>query len=253
MYLILFLIQLVFMKASLYDNSDYLSNEIHRAKHLKFCDLYKNDNHDIKSSCNLNYFNFTFFINFRQKRSIYKSIKHLTETLSSHASCETKYMRYNFWNERLEYLDTSDDLIWYEGKKLTDKQRPEVFMVSKLNQRHLVFKCRLPSYSDVHLSIKEKSIQLKRVTVSGYHLRLNFLPLDDILINFAKANQQSNQTTKPWYWNLKQSAHLDKYIIYYDKKCRQCVYNLVNTTIDSYDGFLNPKYPHSIKCWIKVY
>ena len=247
------MIQFYNIKASYdYDDQDDLSNEIHRAKHLKFCELFKNRENEVKSTCNLHHFNFTFFINFRQKRSIYKSLNHLTEYLSSHASCETKYMRYNFWNERLEYLDTSDDLIWYEGKKLIEKQRPEVYIVSKANQKHLIFKCRLPAYSDVHLSIKDKSVQLKRVTVSGYHLRLNFLPLDEISINLAKANQNTNMTTKSWYLNLKQSAHIDKYIVYYDKKCRQCIFNLANSTIDSYDGFLNPKYLHSIKCWIKV-
>ena len=74
-------------------SDDISSDEINRAKHIKFCDLFKDDQ-DINSSCDLNYFNFTFYANFRQKRSIkYKNLKEITETLSSHSSCETKYMK----------------------------------------------------------------------------------------------------------------------------------------------------------------
>lgn len=160
----------------------------------------------------------------------------------------------------MEYLDTSDDFIWYEGKKLSDKTRPEVFISSKSKQKakNIVFKCRLPSYSDVYLSLKESdgSAQLKFVTVSAYHIKLNFMPLDDVVYNLHKIKKEqdlnSTQSSKLWYLNTKQRATIDYHIIFYDKKCRKCFYNLGNSTTDSSSGFLNPKLKNSIKCFVKV-
>jgi hypothetical protein len=261
LFFILFILILVINQSLPYEN---LSNQLYRTKHITYCELFKINDGTIKSSCDLEFFNFTLYAHFRQKRGVkYRSLTELTETLSSHASCEIKYMKYNFWSEKLEYLETSEDLIWYEGKKLSNKQRPEIILLNEQQQKSaqtLIFKCKLPEYSDTYLSMKDsESIQLKRVSVSGFHIRLNFLPLDDILINISKINNNNNKnsaTTPPprnaWLLNLKKKAEINKHIIFYDRKCRLCFNNIRNTTINNRSGYLEPNNAHSIKCLIKV-
>jgi hypothetical protein len=142
-------------------------------------------------------------------------------------------------------------------------------MTSYPNQKAktLIFRCRLPPFSDTQLSMKDSgSLQLKRVTVSGYHLRLNFMPIDDVLVNISKIRKNENTKnilflnsrfktstrSNTWFMNLvKQKAEIDKYIVFYDRKCRFCLYSVRNSTINN-QGFLNPRLPHSIKCITRV-
>jgi hypothetical protein len=63
----------------LVENSFQLDKELYRGKHIAFCELSKTldpfGEANVKGSCDLNYFNFTFYAHFRQKRAVkYKTI-----------------------------------------------------------------------------------------------------------------------------------------------------------------------------------
>lgn len=44
---------------------------------------------------------------------------------------------------------------------------------------------------------------------------------------------------------------IHRHMIFYDGKCRSCMFNVVNSTLDA-DLFVEPKFSHSIKCQLKV-
>ena len=65
---------LMFVFTFLVGNSDQLEKEVYRGKHVSFCELSKTvdalGDADVNGSCDLNYFNFTFYTHFRLKRAV---------------------------------------------------------------------------------------------------------------------------------------------------------------------------------------
>ena len=135
--------------------------KIDHLKHLKLCEI-QDTSSVIKSTCDLNSLNFTFYAFFKPKRSLkFKSLQELATTLGNHSTCEINYMKYNYWTESLEYFQPSDDYYWFEGKQLNSTFKANVFILSNNNnnnkkqkgRKKIVFQCKLPK-SDVYLSIR---------------------------------------------------------------------------------------------------
>ena len=243
---------------------------INRTRNMVLCDIREALSGNLLSSCDLASFNFTFYAYFRPKRAVrLKDLKHLSSVLSYHSTCDIKYMRYNFFTESLEYFYSGDDYYWYEGKKLNDTYKPDVYIVSdsvRRNRKKIIFECRLPK-SDVQLSLNPVAsrsshshpLPPKKVTVSALHVRLDFVPIEGININLDRKQTDTATTTSEYPTPYDQTrtsgggkrSSVERYIIFYANKCRNCSLNVENSTVDGDDELFKPTFKRSIKCHLK--
>ena len=183
----------------------------------------------------------------------------------------------------MEYFDPDDEYYWYEGKKLNNTYKPEVYILSdkvKKGRKMIIFECRVPK-SDVYLSLKPMASRSSHshplpprcVTVSAFHVKLNFIPLAGINVNLKKQTQspitiKSTKSTKKYIYsdkagheaesepesNVDESTRksVNRYMIFYDGKCRNCTFNVANSSLDS-DLYINPLFYKSVKCNLKAH
>ncbi len=108
-------------------------------------------------------------------------------------------------------------------------------------------------------SSHSRPIEPKKVTVSALHIKLNFNSLKGININLKQTGTPSSTTTKFYYYetSLKTKStdqplkSIERHMIFFDGKCRNCQINAIDSTIDS--GLLvNPTFSRSIKCHLRA-
>ena len=192
------------------------------------------------------------------------------------------YEKYNFLKENLEYFTVEDEYYWYEGKKLNDSYKPDVYILpdrNKKGRKMIIYECKLPK-SDVYLSLKPTAARSshsyplppKRVTVSALHLSLNLVPFKGINVKLKKSKYEMTTTKQSRFVYSEYSSvtsskngnhnnnelmdnpdrkNIDRFMIFYDGKCRDCFININNMTIDS-NQLINPTFFRSVKCHLKV-
>lgn len=162
-------------------------------------------------------------------------------------------------------MNSTEENYWYEGKLLNNSHKPNVYILKDSDRKHrkkIVYECKLPK-SDVYLSLKPyatRSIQSrpldpKRQTVSGLHVKLKFMPLEGINLNFRKSTMSTTTPEYPDFLNSNSNNDktkvVQRYLLFFDKKCRNCFLNIQSSTLDS-NQLVNPSYFRSIKCHLKV-
>ncbi|CAF0852892.1 unnamed protein product [Brachionus calyciflorus] len=200
---------------------------------------------DVSSNCKLNAINFTFYAYFsfkRSKRLAISTLEELSKTLSNYSTCDINYLKYNFWGEHLDYMNSSEE-ITLQDPDFQNSNKANVYIISdgaKTYRKTIIYECILPK-SDVYLSLKpiasrfsqSRPIGLNKVTVSGFHVKLNFMPLSGIDVN-VKTSAKSAQ----------------KYLVFYHYKCRNCFVDINPTTINEND-LLDPFSYRSIRCQLR--
>lgn len=165
----------------------------------------------------------------------------------------------------MEYYAPSDPFLWHSEKHLNWTTQPVVYIVRErvlrsngTDKRRVVFECKLPR-PDVAISMKpdlgtnefrpiqSHPLPANRVTVSGLHLKLNFMQIENLVINFQDTKRAENvetivnEATDSFLSNKKP---IERYFVYYDSKCRLCGLNEANSSTPLTEGSLN--------CSIKV-
>jgi hypothetical protein len=114
-------------------------------------------------------------------------------------------------------------------------------------------------------SSHSRPVEPKKVTVSALHIKLHFTRLEGININLKKATTTTTLSTKFFYYSDFQKTKsgssssssdddaksTERYMIFYDAKCRNCLVNIMDSTIDSSE-LVNPTFTRSIKCHLKA-
>ena len=212
-----------------------------RKKNYILCSTYASSDKRNKP-CFADSFNFTFSAIFHDKNLVKQSkLKSLAQTLGEYSTCEIRYMKHNTETGIMEYFRAGENFYWYEGKKLNETMRPEVFISSvnnRDNRKKITFKCSLPK-SDVELSLSDNSNVYKPMqshpasgytaSVSATHIRLNFMHIENINIYMSKYKstdlEDGDDTQKQFASQnlIKRSA--ERFLIYYDEKCKTCTVN----------------------------
>jgi len=140
----------------------------------------------------------------------------------------------------------------------------------------IIYECKLPR-SDVYLSLKPTAARSshsyplppKRVTVSALHLSLSLVPFKGINVKLKKSKYEtttkqsrfvyseyssvtSSKTSNDELMDNPDRKNIDRFMVFYDGKCRNCFININNMTIDS-NQLINPTFFRSVKCHLKVF
>jgi hypothetical protein len=110
-------------------------------------------------------------------------------------------------------------------------------------------------------SSHSRPVEPKRVTVSALHIKLHFTRLEGININLKKVTTTTLSTRFFYYSEIQKTKSgssddddqksTERYMIFYDGKCRNCLINVMDSTIDSSE-LVNPTSTRSIKCHLKA-
>jgi hypothetical protein len=218
-----------------------------RVNNLILCGFRKHGQTLGNHNCYAQAFNFTFSANFHNKNLLRtKNMRRLAHTLSQNSICETKFMKYLNFGQRMTYFDSDDGFYWYENKKLNHTSSPNVYIThdpDHKKKRIIIFECKLPR-SDVFMSMNyhmQHDDQYKpihghplpnyRVTVSGLHVKLNFMQMDNLVINLNQNKNHNYENTDSTFINMARNkflsnrAPIERYFVFYDTKCRTCSHN----------------------------
>jgi hypothetical protein len=215
-----------------------------------------------KKHCHAPTYNFTFTVFFHNKDLLkLQNLKRLAQTFSQYSVCENKFMKYNFSTQKLEYFMPDDQYFWQDGKVLNETTSPEVYIIrdpANKDKRKIIFECKLP-VSDVFSSLNYDLVnQFRpahsypmpnyRVTVSGLHMKLNFLRMDNLVININQKrlmkDNEDNMMNEASNQFLNNKKNIERYFVYVNSVCRTCSLNPTN--------FSSPVLSNSILCDIKV-
>lgn len=91
--------------------------------------------------------------------------------------------------------------------------------------------------------------------MSGIVLNVKNKPKNDYsssTISSYVYSENKNQGKSDENLNSKQKKSIQRYLIFYDSKCRNCFVNIVDSTINTEKNLVDPTFSHSIKCHLKV-
>ena len=239
-------------------------NEPVQTSNVVFCNQArlndKNTDHVVRKYCTGPSFNFSFSAYFHNKDLLkLKNLKRLAQTFSQYSVCEANFMRYNFEAQRLQYFNAGETYLLNEGKILNETSNPQVHIIKdtlQKDKRKIIFECKLP-LSDVFLSLNQNEISarksihshplpMNRATVSGIHVKLNFLQMENLVVNVntRRLNSEGDMLNQARDQLLNSKKPIERFLVHYDTKCRQCELNGVN--------FTTPLANDSIRCNLKV-